>query len=100
MESHRETLRELKADVLRPSKWISSYENFVTKNLNTVNQVESALRSLTYIIPGLTICSNESVAISMLIRTVGRFRDSELPSECRTILSLLVYRYDTDRWNI
>lgn len=63
MESHRETLRELKADVLRPSKWISSYENFVTKNLNTVNQVESALRSLTYIIP-------------------GRFRDSELPSEC------------------
>ena len=57
MESHRETLRELKADVLRPSKWISSYENFVTRNLNTVNQVESALRSLTYIIPGLTIYS-------------------------------------------
>jgi peroxin-16 len=52
MESHRQTLRDLKADALRPSKWISSYENFVTKNVNTVNQVESALRSLTYIIPG------------------------------------------------
>lgn len=52
MESNRQTFRELKADVLRPSKWISAYENFVTKNVNTVNQVESALRSLTYIIPG------------------------------------------------
>ncbi|RMJ25422.1 peroxisomal membrane protein PEX16 [Aspergillus sp. HF37] len=49
--------------LLRPSKWISLYEEFVTENSSSVGQLESALRSLTYIIP-------------------GRYRDSEIPSEC------------------
>ncbi|KAJ5738228.1 Peroxisome membrane protein Pex16 [Penicillium malachiteum] len=38
--------------MLQPSKWLSLYEDFVTKNSSSVGQVESALRSLTYIIPG------------------------------------------------
>ncbi|KAJ6032434.1 Peroxisome membrane protein Pex16 [Penicillium herquei] len=49
--------------MLQPSKWLSLYEDFVTKNSSSVGQVESALRSLTYIIP-------------------GRYRESEVASEC------------------
>ncbi|KAK1143823.1 hypothetical protein N8T08_006074 [Aspergillus melleus] len=49
--------------LFQPSKWLPLYEDFVTKNASSVGQVESALRSLTYIIP-------------------GRYRDSEIPSEC------------------
>ena len=45
-----------------PPKWLSMYGDFVTKNQSSVTQIESALRSLTYIIP-------------------GRFRDAELASE-------------------
>ncbi|KAJ6127462.1 Peroxisome membrane protein Pex16 [Penicillium sp. IBT 18751x] len=37
--------------MLKPTKWLSLYEDFVTKNASSVGQVESALRSLTYIIP-------------------------------------------------
>jgi Peroxisomal membrane protein (Pex16) len=51
MDSRRPP-RQINADALRPSKWLSSYEDLVTANVNTVNQIESALRSLTYIIPG------------------------------------------------
>lgn len=40
--------------MLKPSKWLSVYEDFVSKNASSVGQVESALRSLTYIIPGAT----------------------------------------------
>lgn len=49
--------------MLGPSKWLNLYEDFVTKNSSSVGQVESALRSLTYIIP-------------------GRYRESEVASEC------------------
>lgn len=45
-----------------PPQWLSSYEEFITKNAGQVSQIESALRSLTYIIP-------------------GRFRDAEIASE-------------------
>ncbi|KAI5463931.1 peroxisome membrane protein [Mariannaea sp. PMI_226] len=45
-----------------PPQWLSKYEDFITKNAGQVSQIESALRSLTYIIP-------------------GRFRDAEIASE-------------------
>lgn len=45
-----------------PPKWLSMYGDFITKNSHQVSQIESALRSLTYIIP-------------------GRFRDQEIASE-------------------
>lgn len=38
-----------------PPQWLASYEEFITKNASQVSQIESALRSLTYIIPGLFI---------------------------------------------
>lgn len=36
-----------------PPKWLAKYDDFVTKNASQVSQMESALRSLTYIIPGM-----------------------------------------------
>ena len=48
--------------MLKPKELLSLYSDFVTKNASSVSQIESALRSLTYIIP-------------------GRFRDAEIASE-------------------
>ncbi|KAI0111244.1 peroxisome membrane protein [Nemania sp. FL0031] len=48
--------------VSMPPKWLYMYSDFITKNAHQVSQIESALRSLTYIIP-------------------GRFRDAEIASE-------------------
>ncbi|KYK58830.1 hypothetical protein DCS_05848 [Drechmeria coniospora] len=45
-----------------PPQWLSLYDDFIAKNAGQVSQIESALRSLTYIIP-------------------GRFRDAEIASE-------------------
>jgi peroxin-16 len=45
-----------------PPKWLATYSDFIIKNASAVSQIESALRSLTYIIP-------------------GRFRESEIASE-------------------
>ncbi|KAL4898427.1 peroxisomal membrane protein-domain-containing protein [Aspergillus ambiguus] len=63
MESAWNTKAQVPPALWQPSKWLPMYEDFVTKNASTVGQVESALRSLTYIIP-------------------GRYRDSEISSEC------------------
>ncbi|EFR03351.1 peroxisomal membrane protein PEX16 [Nannizzia gypsea CBS 118893] len=56
------SFRDQIPEVLQPAKLVEMYEEFVTKNASSVGQVESALRSLTYIIP-------------------GRFREAELASE-------------------
>jgi len=37
----------------QPTKWLGMYSEFITKNSSAVSQIESALRSLTYIIPGI-----------------------------------------------
>ncbi|KAJ6010543.1 Peroxisome membrane protein Pex16 [Penicillium sp. IBT 35674x] len=63
METVRNIQNPIPPTMLQPSKWLSLYEDFVTKNASSVGQVESALRSLTYIIP-------------------GRYRESEVASEC------------------
>lgn len=52
METVRNIQNPIPAAMLQPSKWLPLYEEFVTKNASSVGQVESALRSLTYIIPG------------------------------------------------
>jgi peroxin-16 len=36
-----------------PPKWLAAYSDFIIKNASAVSQIESALRSLTYIIPGM-----------------------------------------------
>lgn len=35
-----------------PPRWLTHYEDFISRNASQVSQIESALRSLTYIIPG------------------------------------------------
>ncbi|KAM7193325.1 peroxisomal membrane protein PEX16 [Rhypophila sp. PSN 637] len=60
-----------------PSQWIHLYDDFITKNAHQVSQIESALRSLTYIIP-------------------GRFRDAEIASESiHSGVQLLSLYHDT-----
>lgn len=36
-------------------KWLGMYDEFIAKNAGQVSQIESALRSLTYIIPGTAL---------------------------------------------
>lgn len=43
----------LPAAMSLPPAWLKSYEEFVTKNASQVSQIESALHSISYIIPGL-----------------------------------------------
>jgi peroxin-16 len=38
-----------------PAKWLGQYDEFIIKNSSAVSQIESALRSLTYIIPGTSL---------------------------------------------
>ncbi|TVY83137.1 Peroxisomal membrane protein PEX16 [Lachnellula suecica] len=71
------TPRLLPAALALPPKWLNMYSDFITKNQSSVTQIESALRSLTYIIP-------------------GRFRDAELASESlHSSIQLLSMYHDT-----
>jgi len=36
-----------------PLKWYNIYGDFISKNASAVSQIETGLRSLTYIIPGM-----------------------------------------------
>ncbi|EAW07977.1 peroxisomal membrane protein PEX16 [Aspergillus clavatus NRRL 1] len=85
METSWESRSPIPAAFLQPSKWLPLYEDFVTKNASSVGQVESALRSLTYIIPGESrkkLPSGSAWSNLMLQLSVGRYRDSEISSEC------------------
>jgi peroxin-16 len=70
------------ADALSlPPKWLGLYSDFIIKNASAVSQIESALRSLTYIIP-------------------GRFRESELASESRQLTAFTLPQKHTLTLNI
>ncbi|KAL1858944.1 hypothetical protein VTK73DRAFT_7728 [Phialemonium thermophilum] len=63
--------------VALPPKWLHMYGEFISKNASQVSQIESALRSLTYVIP-------------------GRFRDAEIASESiHSGVQLLSMYHDT-----
>ncbi|OCL13080.1 peroxisomal membrane protein pex16 [Glonium stellatum] len=59
---HEQASQRLPTVLSFPPKLLGMYGEFITKNASAVSQIESALRSLTYIIP-------------------GRFRESEIASE-------------------
>jgi peroxin-16 len=60
-----------------PPKWLHKYDDYITKNASQVSQIESGLRSLTYIIP-------------------GRFRDAEIAAESiHSGVQLLSLYHDT-----
>ncbi|GAB7366099.1 hypothetical protein MBLNU230_g7661t1 [Neophaeotheca triangularis] len=62
MEHVKGAVKQTRVAVSMPPKWLNMYSDFITKNAGAVGQIEGALRSLTYIIP-------------------GRFRESEVASE-------------------
>ncbi|KAF2085740.1 peroxisomal membrane protein-like protein pex16 [Saccharata proteae CBS 121410] len=62
MELYKQASHKVPEALALPPKWLGMYSEFITKNASAVSQIESALRSLTYIIP-------------------GRFRESEIASE-------------------
>jgi hypothetical protein len=58
--------------ITSPARWPQMYEKFVSENASSVSQIESALRSLTYIIPGRHIrCSCVFLCGSLLDLQVG-----------------------------
>ncbi len=72
-----DTIRSARRNVPNPQALLAKYSNFISKNSSSVTQIESALRSLTYIIP-------------------GRFRDAELASESlHSSIQLLSMYHDT-----
>ncbi|KAL8925913.1 MAG: hypothetical protein Q9208_003226 [Pyrenodesmia sp. 3 TL-2023] len=48
---YKQAQSRIPATISLPSHWLKAYEEFVTRNASSVSQIESALRSLTYIIP-------------------------------------------------
>ena len=51
-DSFKEARSMISDNVALPARWPQMYEKFVSENASSVSQIESALRSLTYIIPG------------------------------------------------
>ena len=52
MSMYKQASQRLPAALSFPPKLLGMYGEFITKNASAVSQIESALRSLTYIIPG------------------------------------------------
>jgi peroxin-16 len=50
---YKQATQRTSAVLSQPGQWLGMYSDFITKNSSAVSQIESALRSLTYIIPGL-----------------------------------------------
>ncbi|KAI9788589.1 MAG: Peroxisomal membrane protein pex16 [Piccolia ochrophora] len=77
MEKLKQASQRLPEAWTVPPRVLHLYGDFVTKNASSVSQIESALRSLTYIIP-------------------GRFRESELASESlHSFIQLLSLYHDS-----
>jgi peroxin-16 len=49
---YKQATQKTGAVLSMPVGWLGMYSDFITKNSSAVTQIESALRSLTYIIPG------------------------------------------------
>lgn len=52
MDRLKQAADQTKVIVQMPPQWLGMYSDFITKNAGAVGQVEGALRSLTYILPG------------------------------------------------
>ena len=78
-------IRQLPQNAPSPRSMLGKYEDFVSNNASSVSQIESALRSLTYIIPGLY---RHEVVPNSTEPLLGRFRESEIASETRPSLAI------------
>ncbi|OLN94072.1 Peroxisomal membrane protein PEX16 [Colletotrichum chlorophyti] len=87
----------IRAVLSLPPQWLQMYDEFITKNASQVSQIESALRSLTYIIPGQNPFGSihRRLLQSNHVAT-GRFRDAEIASETlHSSVQLLSLYHDT-----
>lgn len=53
MSSHCGEVAPTSGDRKGVGSYLNIYGDFITKNAHAVSQIESALRSLTYIVPGI-----------------------------------------------
>lgn len=53
MEHIKSAAASTKVVVKLPTTWAKRYGEFITQNAGAVGQVEGALRSVTYLIPGM-----------------------------------------------
>ena len=64
MEQLKQAADSTKVFVKLPQKWVNMYEQFIIKNATGCGQVEGALRSLTYIIPGTIYHHSERLFVA------------------------------------
>ena len=53
---------------------LKEYDSYILKNAAQISSIESALRTITYILPGLFPNTNGQL-------TAGRFKDADMASE-------------------
>ncbi|KAK4504998.1 hypothetical protein PRZ48_002961 [Zasmidium cellare] len=80
MEHIKQAAEQTKVVVKLPTKWINMYGDFITKNAGAVGQVEGALRSLTYLVPGG-------------LKIYTRFYCQKSPTYRRTATTLQIVQY-------
>lgn len=68
MEHIKQAAEQTKVVVKLPTKWITMYGDFITKNAGAVGQVEGALRSLTYLVPGIMLPMSLQCSVMLTIR--------------------------------
>ena len=65
MNLYKQATHRVPEALALPPKWMNMYEEFIIKNASAVSQIESALRSLTYIIPGKHGIRDNSIEIRL-----------------------------------
>ncbi|KAI1005115.1 hypothetical protein K3495_g3103 [Podosphaera aphanis] len=90
MKSHLSPPREQIITALAlPPKWLHLYDDFITKNQISVTSIESALRSLTYIIPGrFRNAELASESLHCSVQLLSMYHDSLLQRTCAKIPSM------------
>ncbi|KAK7730191.1 hypothetical protein SLS57_001853 [Botryosphaeria dothidea] len=80
MDTCKQASHKVSEALSLPPKWLGQYSEFITKNASAVSQIESALRSLTYIIPvysGVQLLS--LYHDSLLAKAVARLPPQQRP---------------------
>ncbi|KAK4631827.1 Peroxisomal membrane protein PEX16 [Fulvia fulva] len=79
MERVKSATEQTKVVLKLPSKWVSMYGDFITKNAGAVGQVEGALRSLTYLVPGgLKMSDTSTESLNSGVQLLSLYHDNLL----------------------
>jgi peroxin-16 len=93
MDLYRKATSTTYTAITQPARWLGQYDEFIIKNASAVSQIESALRSLTYIIPGTRFMLNATPDKRRSNKFIaGRFRDAEIASESRMQSTMFISR--------